>query len=53
MPPPGRTLNWTKGETVANLVRADTGRHGVVDFWNQGWEGTDLVVDLSGFYDTR
>ncbi|MER6197780.1 hypothetical protein ABT234_10460 [Streptomyces sp. NPDC001586] len=51
--PTSSTLNWTKGKTVANLVQADTGKHGLVDFWNQGWDDTDLVVDLFGFYDTE
>ncbi|MFE5723061.1 hypothetical protein [Streptomyces erythrochromogenes] len=51
--PTASTLNWTKGGTVANLVQADTGKHGVVDFWNQGWDNADLVVDLFGFYDTE
>ncbi|WP_030718775.1 hypothetical protein [Streptomyces sp. NRRL F-2580] len=45
------TLNWTKGKTVPNPVRAGGGRNGIVDFWNQGWEKTDLVVDISGYYE--
>ncbi|MEU9250662.1 hypothetical protein AB0D66_02265 [Streptomyces sp. NPDC048270] len=51
--PSSSALNWTKGKTVANLVQAASGPHGIVDFWNQGWEETDLVVDLSGYYDTQ
>ncbi len=51
--PTSSALNWTKGETVANLVQATSGPHGIVDFWNQGWEETDLVVDLFGYYDTQ
>ncbi|MEU9231069.1 hypothetical protein [Streptomyces subrutilus] len=49
--PGASTLNWTPGRTVANLVQASAGLHGVVDFWNQGWEKADLVVDISGYYE--
>ncbi|MFF1340349.1 hypothetical protein ACFVYT_20955 [Streptomyces sp. NPDC058290] len=50
-PPDSSVLNWTKGATVANLVQASTGGTDVVDFWNRGWEPTDLIVDLFGMYD--
>ncbi|MEV6579895.1 hypothetical protein AB0M92_17235 [Streptomyces sp. NPDC051582] len=50
-PPDSSVLNWTKGATVANLVQASTGTTGVVDFWNRGWEPTDLIVDLFGSYE--
>ncbi|MEU9081251.1 hypothetical protein [Streptomyces sp. NPDC048357] len=49
-PPNSSNLNWTKGDTVPNLVQASTGSNGIVDFWNQGWEDIDLVVDLFGLY---
>ncbi|MEU9250663.1 hypothetical protein AB0D66_02270 [Streptomyces sp. NPDC048270] len=49
--PGASTLNWTKGKTVPNLVQASAGLHGIVDFWNQGWEKADLVVDISGYYE--
>ncbi|MEU7607634.1 hypothetical protein, partial [Streptomyces sp. NPDC041003] len=49
-PPNSSNLNWTKGDTVPNLVQASTGANGIVDFWNQGWEDIDLVVDLFGLY---
>lgn len=51
--PTASTLNWTAGKTVPNLVQAGTGPYGVVDFWNQGWEPTDLIVDVFGYYDTK
>ncbi|OEJ32638.1 hypothetical protein [Streptomyces subrutilus] len=51
--PTASTLNWTAGKTVPNLVQAGTGPYGVVDFWNQGWEPTDLIVDMFGYYDTK
>ncbi|MEU9158753.1 hypothetical protein AB0D29_00495 [Streptomyces sp. NPDC048424] len=49
--PGASSLNWTKGKTVPNLVQASGGQNGIVDFWNQGWEKTDLVVDISGYYE--
>ncbi|WP_405448314.1 PKD domain-containing protein [Streptomyces erythrochromogenes] len=49
--PGASTLNWTKGKTVPNLVQASGGKYGIVDFWNQGWEKADLVVDISGYYE--
>ncbi|WP_328923794.1 hypothetical protein OG429_03575 [Streptomyces sp. NBC_00190] len=50
-PPDSSVLNWTKDATVANLVQASTGSTDVVDFWNRGWQPTDLIVDLMGMYD--
>ncbi|WKV73517.1 PKD domain-containing protein [Streptomyces sp. PCS3-D2] len=50
-PPNSSNLNWTKGETVPNLVQASTGATGVIDFWNRGWEPTHLVVDMFGLYE--
>ncbi|MGW7460424.1 hypothetical protein [Streptomyces sp. NPDC054797] len=49
--PSASTLNWTKGKTVPNLVQATAGRGSIVDFWNQGWEQADLVVDIFGYYE--
>ncbi|MFE4261876.1 hypothetical protein [Streptomyces sp. NPDC056883] len=51
--PVSSTLNWTKGATVPNLAQASSGAHGIVDFWNQGWEPTDLIVDIFGYYETN
>ncbi|MFD3542987.1 hypothetical protein ACFWUQ_26320 [Streptomyces sp. NPDC058662] len=55
--PPARpvssTLNWSKGGTVANLVQASSGNFGIVDFWNQGWDSADLVVDIFGYYESE
>jgi hypothetical protein len=48
--PSASTLNWTKGETVPNLVQASTGANGIVDFWNSGSGDIALVVDVFGFY---
>ncbi|MFG2988846.1 hypothetical protein ACGFZK_06000 [Streptomyces sp. NPDC048257] len=49
-PPNSSNLNWTKGDTVPNLVQASTGNNGIIDFWNRGWDDIDLVVDLFGLY---
>jgi len=51
-PPNSSNLNWTKGETVPNLVQASSGANGVVDFWNLGGGGggIDLIVDAFGYY---
>ena len=48
--PSASTLNWTKGETVANLVQASAGANGIIDFWNSGSGDIALVVDAFGFY---
>ncbi|MER5762148.1 hypothetical protein [Streptomyces sp. NPDC002082] len=50
--PSSSNLNWTKGKTVPNLVQASTGTTGVIDFWNRGWQPTDLVIDMFGLYET-
>ncbi|MFD7630680.1 hypothetical protein ACFV7Q_32450 [Streptomyces sp. NPDC059851] len=52
-PPNSSHLNWTKGTTVSNLVQTSTGLNSLLDFWNRGWEPTDLVVDMFGVYDRR
>ncbi|MFD9307364.1 hypothetical protein ACFWCB_32625 [Streptomyces sp. NPDC060048] len=46
-------LNWTAGATVPNLVQTPGGKGGIVDFWNQGWANIDLLVDLTGYYQTN
>ncbi|WP_051807097.1 PKD domain-containing protein [Streptomyces sp. NRRL F-2664] len=50
-PPNSSNLNWTAGTTVPNLVQATTGKTGVIDFWNRGWDPTHLVVDMFGLYE--
>ncbi|MEU9164142.1 PKD domain-containing protein [Streptomyces sp. NPDC048424] len=53
-PRPGSsTLNWTAGETVPNLVQASDGDHGVITFWNQGYQDADLVLDVFGVYQSK
>ena len=48
--PSASTLNWTKGETVPNLVQASSGANGIVDFWNASSGSIALVVDAFGYY---
>ena len=48
--PSASTLNWTRGETVPNLVQASTGANGIVDFWNSSSGSIALIVDVFGFY---
>ena len=54
LPPKPKTssLNWTKGETVPNLVQASTGGNGIVDYWNNSSGNVDLIVDALGYYQT-
>ncbi|MCX5295125.1 hypothetical protein OG898_01285 [Streptomyces sp. NBC_00193] len=52
-PPNTSVLNWTKDTTVANMVQAGTGNNDIVDFWNRGWEPTDLIIDLFGTYSRK
>ena len=51
-PPNSSSLNWTKGQTVPNLVQASIGTTGIIDFWNLGSPAgtTDLIVDGFGYY---
>ncbi|MFB7176984.1 PKD domain-containing protein [Streptomyces sp. NPDC056257] len=49
-PPNSSNLNWTYRKTVPNLVQASSGVNNVIDFWNMGYQSTDLLVDTFGFY---
>ncbi|MFD3542988.1 hypothetical protein ACFWUQ_26325 [Streptomyces sp. NPDC058662] len=51
--PVSSALNWTRGRTVPNLVQASAGDTGIVDFWNQGWDDADVIVDIFGYYDNK
>ncbi|MEV4555526.1 hypothetical protein AB0K51_00850 [Kitasatospora sp. NPDC049285] len=48
--PVSSTLNWTAGATVPNVAQTPGGKGGIVDIWNQGWQDTDFMVDLLGYY---
>jgi Bacterial Ig-like domain (group 3) len=45
-------LNFTKGETIPNLVTVPVGSDGKVDFYNLAGS-VNLVADLSGYYSTN
>ncbi|HUN36816.1 MAG TPA: Ig-like domain-containing protein [Trebonia sp.] len=50
-PAQGSNLNFTKGETIPNLVIVQVGADGKVDLYNNA--GTvNLVADLQGYYTT-
>ncbi|WP_183069100.1 hypothetical protein [Streptomyces sp. gCLA4] len=46
--PDSSNLNWTTGQTVANLVTVPVGADGKVEIANLGWASTHVVVDLFG-----
>ncbi|MCC0096954.1 hypothetical protein K7B10_19585 [Streptomyces flavotricini] len=46
----GITLD-TYATTAHGIVQTSGGKGDVIDFWNQGWEGVDVVVDCLGFYE--
>lgn len=48
--PAASTLNWLPRQTVANLVQANDGANGIIDFWNTGTGNIALIVDAFGYY---
>jgi PQQ-like domain len=48
--PATSNLNFTAGQTVANLVVAVAGADGKVDLFNGAGGGSNLLVDVSGYY---
>jgi hypothetical protein len=49
-PAQGSNLNFTKGETIPNLVIAQVGSDGKVDLYNGSGGTVNLVADLQGYY---
>ncbi|GAA1500860.1 hypothetical protein GCM10009760_63060 [Kitasatospora kazusensis] len=47
--PMSSNLNFTRGETIPNMVNATVGADGYVDFYNHAGD-VHLVVDLFGYY---
>lgn len=47
--PGSSSVNFTAGETIANLVMVPVGADGKVDFYNSAGS-VNLVADLSGYY---
>jgi hypothetical protein len=50
-PAQGSNLNFTKGETIPNLVIVQVGADGKVDLYNNAGS-VNLVADLQGYYTT-
>ncbi|QMU75071.1 N-acetylmuramoyl-L-alanine amidase [Streptacidiphilus sp. PB12-B1b] len=48
-PSVGSNLNFTKGETIPNLVIVQVGTDGKVDLYNSAGT-TDLIADVNGYY---
>ncbi|APU43098.1 MULTISPECIES: PKD domain-containing protein [unclassified Streptomyces] len=50
--PTASNLNFTAGQTIANSVIVPVGQDGKISVFNGAWAGTDVVVDVVGFYST-
>ncbi|MGW7440527.1 PKD domain-containing protein [Streptomyces sp. NPDC054849] len=48
--PTTSSLNFTAGQTVANSVIVPVGAGGRIDVRNGAWAGTDVIVDVVGYY---
>ncbi|MEU9143986.1 hypothetical protein [Streptomyces sp. NPDC048349] len=48
--PTASNLNFTAGQTVANSVIVPVGPDGRITVRNGSWQGTDVVIDVNGFY---
>ena len=48
-PAEGSNLNFTKGETIPNLVIVPVGSDGKIDLYNSAGN-VNLVADLFGYY---
>ena len=48
--PLASNLNWSTGNTIANLVTVKVGAGGAVSFFNAGGS-TDVIADVVGWYD--
>ncbi|MFG2981507.1 PKD domain-containing protein [Streptomyces sp. NPDC048258] len=48
--PSASNLNFTAGQTVANSVIVPVGADGRINIRNGAWAGTDVIVDVVGYY---
>ncbi|MFD7557363.1 PKD domain-containing protein [Streptomyces sp. NPDC059835] len=48
--PTTSNLNFGAGQTIANSVIIPIGAGGKIDIRNGAWDGTDVVVDVVGYY---
>ncbi|MEU6210377.1 hypothetical protein ABZ891_10760 [Streptomyces sp. NPDC047023] len=50
--PTASNLNFTAGQTIANSVIVPVGKDGRISVFNGAWAGTDVIVDVVGYYST-
>ncbi|MEU6315120.1 PKD domain-containing protein [Streptomyces sp. NPDC047014] len=50
--PTASNLNFSAGQTIANSVIVPVGQDGRISVFNGAWAGTDVVVDVVGYYST-
>ncbi|MFE3560241.1 PKD domain-containing protein [Streptomyces sp. NPDC059193] len=48
--PTASSLNFTSGQTVANSVIVPVGPDGRIMVRNGSWQGTDVIIDVNGYY---
>ncbi|MFJ9643668.1 PKD domain-containing protein [Streptomyces sp. NPDC101206] len=48
--PTTSNLNFTPGQTIANSVIVPVGADGKINVRNGAWAGTDIIVDVMGYY---
>ncbi|WP_159050822.1 PKD domain-containing protein [Streptomyces sp. IMTB 1903] len=48
--PSTSSLNFTPGQTVANSVIVPVGADGKINVRNGAWAGTDVIIDVVGYY---
>ncbi|WP_037847598.1 MULTISPECIES: PKD domain-containing protein [unclassified Streptomyces] len=48
--PSTSNLNFTPGQTVANSVIVPVGADGKINVRNGAWAGTDVIIDVVGYY---
>ncbi|MGP3689413.1 hypothetical protein ACTVZO_32755 [Streptomyces sp. IBSNAI002] len=48
--PSASNVNFTAGQTIANSVIVPVGPDGKINIRNGAWAGTDVIVDVVGYY---
>ncbi|MEU9145721.1 hypothetical protein [Streptomyces sp. NPDC048349] len=48
--PSASNVNFTAGQTIANSVIVPVGSDGKINIRNGAWAGTDVIVDVVGYY---
>jgi hypothetical protein len=47
------SINWSPGETIANMTQTPVGTGGCVDVYNGGGAAVSVIADLSGYRYTQ